>query len=132
MMVGYNPRTYQEASFYPRWKTTMQEEFKSLQDNETWELVSLPSKRKLVQCKWVYRTKVVADGSYIKYKYMLVGKGFYQIQGVDYIETFTPVAKMDSIGLVLAIIASMRWEVHHMYVNSVFIHGDLHEEIHMQ
>ena len=63
MMVGYNPQTYQEASIELIWKTTMQEEFKSLQDNETWELVPLPSKRKLVQCKWVYMTKVDVDGS---------------------------------------------------------------------
>ena len=62
MMVGSDPKTYQEASIDPIWKTTMQEEIKSLQDNETWELVPLPSKRKLLQYKWVHRTKVVVDG----------------------------------------------------------------------
>ena len=62
MMVGYDPQTYQEASLYPIWKTTMQKEFRSLKDNETWELVLLLSKRKLVQCKWVYRTKMDDDG----------------------------------------------------------------------
>ena len=59
MMFGYDPHIHQEASLNPRWKTSMQKEFKSLQDNETWELVPLPSKRKLVQCKWVYRTNMV-------------------------------------------------------------------------
>ena len=83
-MFGYDPHTYQETSLDPIWKTSMQEEFKSLQDNETWELVPLPSKRKLVQCKWVYRTKVVAYGSYIKYKEILVPKGLSQVQEVDY------------------------------------------------
>ena len=77
-----------------------------MQKNETWELVSLPSKRKLVQCKWVYRTKVAADGSDINYKVSFTTKGLSQVQGVDYIETFSPVAKMDSIRLVLAIVAS--------------------------
>ena len=55
MMFGYDPISYEKESHDPIWKTSMQEEFKSLQDNETWELVPLPSKRKLVQCKWVYR-----------------------------------------------------------------------------
>ena len=109
----------------------MQEYFNSLQDNETWELVPLPSKRKLVQCKWVYRTEVAANGSYIKYKARLVSKGFSQVQGVDYTDKFAPVANMDPIKLVLDITASKRWEVHHMDVKSLFLHGDLHEEIYM-
>ena len=63
----------------------MQEEFKSLQDNETWELVPLPSnQRKLVQCKWVYRTKMDDGGLYLKYKAILVSKLFSQFHGVDY------------------------------------------------
>ena len=105
-MVLYDPQTYQEASVDPRWQTTMQEEFNSLHENETWELVPLPPKRKLMQCKWVYRTKVSDDRYDIKYNAILFSKGFSQFQGVDYIYTFAPVAKMDSIRLVLAIVAS--------------------------
>ena len=85
MMVVYDPKTYQEASLDQIWKNTMQEEFKSLKDNETSKLVSLPSKRKLVQCKWVYRTKVAFDGSDIKYKSRFISKFFSQVQAVDYI-----------------------------------------------
>ena len=62
----------------------------------------------------------------------MVEKGFSQVQGVDYHETFAPVAKMDSIRLVLAISASKHWEVHHMDVKSTFIHGYIHEEIYMK
>ena len=130
-MVGYDPQTYEEASHEPIWKTTMQEEFNSFQDNETWELVPLPSKRKLVQCKWVYRKKMVSDGSYIKYKSIFFSKGFSQVQGVDYTETFAPIAKMDSIGLFLSIAVYKPWEVHHMDVKSDFIHGEIHEYIYM-
>ena len=83
-MIGYDPQRYQEESLEPIWKTTMQEEFKSLQDNETWELVPLPSKRKLVQCKSVYRTKVAANGSDINYKANFFSKFFSQFQGLDY------------------------------------------------
>ena len=109
----------------------MQEELKSLQDNETWELVPLLSKRKLVQCKWVYRNKMGIDGTYVTYKDRLVSKGFSQVHGLDYTETFAPMAKMDSIRLFLAIVASKRWEVHHMDVMSDFIHGEIHEDIYM-
>ena len=110
----------------------MVKEFNSLQKNATWELISLPPGRKLVQCKWVYWTKTASDGTICNYKAILVAKWFSQVQGVDYHETFVPVAKMDSIRLVLAIAASKHWEVHHMDVKSAFLHGYLHEEIYMK
>ena len=72
----------------------MDEEMDSLQKNTTWELVSLPSGGKLVQCKWVFQNKVATDGSTCKYKERLVEKSFSHVQGVDYHETFAPVAKM--------------------------------------
>ena len=84
-----------------------------------------------MQCKWVYRTKLDVDGYDIKYKSSLVFKFFSQVQGVDYTDTFALVANMDSIRLVLVIIASKRWEVHHMDVKSYFIHGEIHEDIYM-
>ena len=110
----------------------MEEEFHSLQENETWELVPLPPKRKLIQCKWIFRTKIAADGSDMKYKAILVAKGYTQVHGVDCTETFAPVAKMDSIRLVLAIAASKGWKVHHMDVKSELLHGDIQEEIYIQ
>ena len=124
-MVVYNTYSYWQYSLDPIWKVSMQEEFNSLQENETWELVPLPPKRKLVQCKWVYRTKVYSNGSDINYNPILVSKFFSQFQGLDYTKTFAPVEKMYSIRLVLAIAASKCWEVHHMDVKSEFIHGDL-------
>ena len=110
----------------------MKQEYNSLQNNDTWELVNLPQGRKLVKCKWVYKTKFVGDGSPLKYKKILVAKGYSQVQGIDYNETFAPVAKMDSIRLVLAIAASRQWEVHHMDVKCSFLHGDMKEQNYMQ
>ena len=75
----------------------------------------------------MFRTKVFIYGSIYKYKARMVAKCFSQVQGVDYHETFAPVAKMDSIRIVLAISASKHWEVHHMDVKSAFLHGDIHE-----
>ena len=79
----------------------MKEEFNSLQKNNTWELVDLPPGRNLVQCKQVYKTKFSSDGSPLKYKKILVAKVYSYVHGIDYNETFAPVAKMDSIRLAL-------------------------------
>eukprot|EP00253_Pinus_taeda_P021435 PITA_21435 len=110
----------------------MEEEYNSLLENQTWDLVPLPLGRKLVRCKWVYRTKSVADGEITRQKVRLVAKGFQQVHGIDYDETFAPVAKMDSIRLTLTIAAAQRWEVHLMDVKNAFLHGDLSEGIYME
>jgi hypothetical protein len=110
----------------------MQEEYNSLLENQTWDLVPLPSGRKLVRCRWVYRTKSTVDGQINRYKARLVTKGFQQVHGIDYDETFAPVAKMDSIRLALAIAATKGWEVHQMDMKNAFLHGDLSEEIYME
>ena len=67
-----------------------------------------------------------------RHKARLVAKGFSQVEGIDYTETFSLVAKMNSIRLVLSLVASFKWEVHQMDVKSAFLHGDLHEEIYME
>ena len=82
MMMGLDPQTFKEAFHDPRWKATMDEEFDSLQDTKTWELVSLPPGWELVQCKWVYKTKIASDGTTTIYKARLVAKGYSQVQGV--------------------------------------------------
>ena len=110
----------------------MKEEVNSLQKNNTWEPVDLPPGRKLVQCRWVFKTKFDADGSPLKYKKILVAKGYSQVHGIDYIETFAPVAKMDSIRLDLTIAASKQWEVHHMDVKCAFLNGNLTDDIYVQ
>eukprot|EP00253_Pinus_taeda_P001949 PITA_01949 len=110
----------------------MNEEYRSLLANDTWDLVPLPKGRKLLRCKWVYRTKYGPDGKVDKHKARLVAKGFLQVEGIDYTETFSPVAKMNSVRLVLSLAASFEWEVHQMDVKSAFLHGDLHEEIYME
>jgi hypothetical protein len=107
----------------------MKKEYKSLLSNDTWDLVPLPKDKKLVRCKWVYRTKYRPDGKVDKRRDRLVAKGFSQVEGIEYTETFAPVAKMNSIHLV---VASYQWEVHQMDVKYAFLQGDLHEEIYME
>jgi hypothetical protein len=107
----------------------MQEEYNSLLENQTWDLVPLLSRRKLVICRWVYRTKSATNGYINRYKARLVAKGFQEVHGIDYDETFAPVVNMDSIQLALSIAVAKGWEVHQMDVKNSFLHGDLSEEI---
>eukprot|EP00253_Pinus_taeda_P028579 PITA_28579 len=116
-----------EASGHSDWNADMNGKYRSLLTNDTWDLVPLPKGRKLVRCKWVYKTMYGPNGKVNKHKARLVAKGFSQVEGIDYIETFSPVSKMNSIRLVLSRAASFKWEVHQMDVKSTFLHGDLHE-----
>ena len=106
MLISSYPYTYQQHWIDQIWKSSMEDEGHSLQESNTWELVPLLPKRKVVECKWVFHTKLTADGSDIKHKDILVAKGYSKIHGVDYTDTFAAVAKMDSIRLVLALAAS--------------------------
>eukprot|EP00253_Pinus_taeda_P010097 PITA_10097 len=110
----------------------MNEEYRSLLENDTWDLVPLPKGRKLVICEWVYRTKFGPDGKVDKHKAHLVSKRFSQVEGIDYTKSFSHVAKMNSILHVFSLAPSFKWEVHQMDVKSAFLHGDLHEEIYME
>jgi hypothetical protein len=103
LVQSSDPQSYGEAAGNPFWESAMQEEYNSLLENQTWDLVPLPSGRKIFRCRWIYRTKSAMDGQIRKYKAKLVAKGFKQVHGIDYDETFAPVAKMDSIRLELAI-----------------------------
>jgi hypothetical protein len=123
----HDPETFAKASYHPDWDTTMNEEYHSLMENDTWDFVPLPKGRKLVRCKWVYKTMYASDGSVERHKAHLVAKGFSKVEGIDYHETFSPVAKMNSICLVLSLDASHKWEVHQMDVKYAFLHGDLKE-----
>jgi hypothetical protein len=127
-----DPETFEEASGHPDWDTKMNEEYLYLMANDTWDLVPLPKGRKLVRCKWVYRTKYASYGSVERHKAQFVAKGFSQVEGIDYNETFSIIDKMNSIHIVLSLATSHKWEVHQMNVKSTFLHGDLHEEIYIE
>jgi hypothetical protein len=115
-----------------KWETAMQEEYDSLMANGTWELNTLPEGLKSIGCKWVFRTKYDASGNIIRYKARLVIKGYSQVAGVDFDETFAPVAnKFITIRCILAIAAAMDWEIHQMDVKTTFLNGVLEVFIYM-
>ena len=86
-----------EALQHPNWKVAVHEVIKALAKNGTWELTKLPLGKSIVGCKWIFNVKYKADGNIDKYKARLVAKGFTQMHGVDYQETFAPVAKLNII-----------------------------------
>ncbi|KAK5842221.1 hypothetical protein PVK06_004554 [Gossypium arboreum] len=97
--------SFEEAGADEGWKQAMVDEIAMIEKNQTWELVPRPAKRKVIGVKWVYRAKQNADGSLNKLKARLVVKGFSQKYGLDYLETFAPVARLDTIRLLIALAA---------------------------
>ena len=128
------PTSYEEVLTSPnrdQWLIAMKEEMDSMDKNKVWELVDLPPNRKAIGNKWVLKIKRRADGSIDKYKARLVAKGYTQMQGVDFLETFSPVVRFDSIRVILAIVAHLDLELHQMDVKTAFLNGELDEEIYM-
>lgn len=132
MAIAFDPQTYVDATGNPIWEGNMHEDYNSLINKRSWVLVPLPSDHKIFKCKWVYMKNKLVNGLVSRYKTWLVGNGFQQVHNIDYDETFALVAKMDSILLSLAMVATRRWEVHHMYVKDAFLDIDLKEEIYME
>ena len=126
------PNNVQEALADPRWKAAMNEEMKSLQENNTWELVDRPPGKKLVGCRWVYTVKYKADGTIERFKARLVAKGYTQTYGIDYTETFAPVAKINTVRVLLSLAANLGWPLQQYDVKNAFLHGELSEEVYME
>lgn len=122
----------QKRDDWPEWKVAVEEELKSLADNETWHLVDLPKGRKPVGCKWVFCLKTNPDGSIRKRKARLVAKGFTQRYGYDFHETYAPVVKMSTVRMMLALANHHGFVVHQMDVKAAFLNGVLTEDIYMR
>ncbi|GJZ78214.1 ribonuclease H-like domain, reverse transcriptase, RNA-dependent DNA polymerase [Tanacetum coccineum] len=131
LLAEDEPKNYKEASSNQKWIEAMKVELDSINRNNTWELTTLPKGHKAIGLKWVFKTKKDANGNIIKHKARLVAKGYIQQHGIDFEEVFAPVARMETIRLLLAIAANNKWEVHHLDVKSAFLHGDLKEEVYV-
>ena len=115
-----------------KWIPSMEEEMQSLREHQVWELVDLPEGRTPIKCRWRYVIKRDTDNRPIRFKSRIVAKGFSQIYGVDYDETFAPVARLDTLRLLLNLAAIFDMEVHCIDIKTAFLHGSLDEEIYME
>nr|AAP52343.2 retrotransposon protein, putative, Ty1-copia subclass [Oryza sativa Japonica Group] len=128
------PTTYEEAMVGPgseKWLGAMKSKIESMHVNQVWNLVDPLDSVKAIECKWVFKKKTDVDGNVHIYKARLVAKGFRQIQGVNYDETFSPVAMLKSIRIVLAIAAYFDYEIWQMDVKTAFLSGNLDEDVYM-
>lgn len=105
---------------------------KDLQHKNTWYLVSLPTGKRAIGCKWLYTIKMNLDGSVVRLKARPIAKGYAQIYGVDYTDTFPSVTKISSIRIIISLVAKHRWPLFQLDVNNVFLHVDLQEEVYME
>ena len=115
----------------PEWRKAVMEEMGALEKNGTWDIVEKPRGKKLVSCKWVFTPKYMADGTLDKLKARLVARGFTQTYGLDYQETFAPVAKLNTIRVLLSVAANLEWPLHQLDIKNAFLNGELKEEVYM-
>ena len=109
----------------------MEKENESIIKNNTWELIELPKHKKPIGCKQIYKPNFKSNGSIDKYKAILVAKGYSQIEGIDYAETFALVVKLNTIRLLIALATKYHWKLHQLDVKSTFLNGELKEEVYL-
>ncbi|GJV28490.1 retrotransposon protein, putative, ty1-copia subclass [Tanacetum coccineum] len=129
------PANYKAALLDPesdKWLNAMNVEMQSMKDNEVWILVELPPNGKTVGSKWLFKKKTDMDGAVHTYKARLVAKGYTQTPGIDYEETFSPVADIRAIRILIAIAAYYDYEIWQMDVKTAFLNGYLNEEVYME
>lgn len=126
-----DPINFDEAVKEKKWQEAMKFEIQAIERNQTWELVPLPHRAKKIGVKWVFKTKLNEEGKVDKCKARLVAKGYSQKAGVDYNEVYAPVARWDTIRILLALAVQRGWCIYQLDVKSAFLYGELNEEVYV-
>ena len=127
--------SYREATTVPdkrKWETAMETEMTSLRENHVWDLVKLPTGKRTVGSKWVYKVETGADGSVQRYKARLVAQGLTQHYGTDFDETFCPVVRQESLQLLMALSVKHGLSPYQVDVTTAFLNETLEDEVYMQ
>ena len=122
----------EDANQHPKCQEAMNEELMAIEKNSTWQLTDLPKGHKAIDLKWVYKIKVKANGEIDRYKARLVAKGFEQREGYDYEEIFSPVARMEIVRLIIALVSQRQWKIHQMDIKYAFLNDPLNEEVYVK
>jgi len=131
-IIDSKPSSYEEATNQQVWQDAMVEEHNSIMRNDVWEIVSRLEGKSVLTSRWLYKVKHAVDGNVEKYKARFVARGFSQREGVDYEETFAPVARYSSIRVVISIASEMGWSIHQMDVKTAFLNDIIEEEIYIE
>ena len=107
----FEPTFYHQAVKFPHWKQAMHEELQAMDNNKTWTVVPLPPHKHTIGCRWVYKVKYKPNGEVDRYKARLVAKGYTQQAGIDFLDTFSPVAKLTTIRILLGVAAVQGWSL---------------------
>lgn len=125
------PQFFHQAVKLPQWREAMKLELEAMECNNTWSVVPLPQGKHTIGCRWIYKTKYKSDGTVESHKACLVAKGYTQQEGLDYFDTFSPVAKIVTVKVLLALASYQSWHLVQLDVNNAFLNGDLFEEVYM-
>ena len=126
------PQTVDEALSHPDWKQAMVEEIAALHSSGTWDLITLSAGKTPVGCRWMYTVKIGLNGQVDSLKARLVAKRYTQVYGSDYYDTFSPIAKIASVCLLLSMTAMQSWPLYQLDIKNAFLHGNLVEEVYME
>jgi hypothetical protein len=129
LITIHEPKTMAEAFQHEGCNDVMQQEMDSIHKNNTWTLQLLLDGKRPIYSKWVYKKKYNAKGKVEKLKARIIDKGFEQLNGLDYMETFAPVIKWSTIRLVCMLASQCNWNINHWDIKTMFLHGELHEQI---
>jgi hypothetical protein len=120
-IIDLEPSIFEEATIQHVWRDSMVEEHNSIMRNDVWEIVTRAERKSMVTSRWLYKVKHATYGNVEKYKARFVAHGFFQKEGVDYEETFAPVARYSSIRAILSIAFEMGWSIRQMDVKTAFL-----------
>jgi hypothetical protein len=130
-IIDSKPSSFEEVTSQPVWKDAMMEEYQSIMKNDVWDIFPRLKGKLIVTSKWIYKIKHTANDNIEKYRARFVERGFSQKKGVEYEETFSPVAMYTSIMMIISLASVMKCKIHQMDVKTTFLNGVIEEEVYI-